>query len=459
MSVVRATGALVVMAALLAAAPTAAQDPAPAQGGGTAPAVAAEPVQRGTIRAWLSTEGTAQAVRREFLNFDRSGKVVEIGLDADGAPLREGSRLTGPAGDAPGQLIARLDQRDLEVALTAQRAQAEAAQRRLEGSRIAVDLARAAVGNARDTLGRTRQLVQERVAPQRQQQDAETALNEALGRQRQAEQELSAAEADIDAAAARVAQAELDLEQSELRAPFDGVLSFLNIGRGDFVGPLQGSGLEPGQLVRRANAVIIDPSAFEVVSEMAGTLGPSLAPGLEAQITWSGLDLFRAYDAAVAAGQDPAQITLPVAPAVVHSVAPAVAPDSRTVRVRFRTTGRAAALMDGLYVAVRVQLQARENVLTVPIGALQFEAGQASVFVLDGDDGTVSRHKVQLGLGDGSRMEVTQGLEEGELVVTVGHEQLVDGATVRRVEPPAAADSGGADGGDDQQAAPDGSGT
>lgn len=446
MSVVRATSALLAITALLVALPAAAW----AQGG-TLPAVAAEPVQRGTIRAWLATEGTAQAVRREFLNFDRSGKVVAIGLDADGAPLREGSRLAGPAGEAPGQLIARLDQRGLEVALTAQRAQAEAAQRRLEGSRIAVDLARAAVGNARDTLGRTRQLVQERVAPQRQQQDAETALNEALGRQRQAEQELSAAEAEIEAAAARVAQAELDLEQSELRAPFDGVLSFLNIAPGDFVAPLQGGGLDPGRLVRTANAVIIDPSAFEVVAEMAGTLGPSLAPGLEAQIAWSGLDLFRAYDQAVAAGQDPAQIALPVAPAVVHAVAPAVAPDSRTVRVRFRTTARAEALMDGLYVAVRVQLQAREGVLTVPIAALQFEAGQASVFLLDGGDGTVVRRPVQLGLGDGSRMEVIQGLEEGELVVTLGHEQLVDGAAVRRVQEPPA--------GEGEQAATDGSGT
>ena len=46
-------------------------------------------VQRDTVRAFVSGEGMARAVRREFLNFGTSGKVVLIGESSGGGELRE----------------------------------------------------------------------------------------------------------------------------------------------------------------------------------------------------------------------------------------------------------------------------------------------------------------------------------------------------------------------------------
>lgn len=60
-------------------------------------------VDRGPIRAWIRTEGTARAVRREILQFGRSGKVIEIGVDDDGEALREGSVVYGPSDGKAGQ--------------------------------------------------------------------------------------------------------------------------------------------------------------------------------------------------------------------------------------------------------------------------------------------------------------------------------------------------------------------
>ncbi len=63
-----------------------------------------------------------------------------------------------------------------------------------------------------------------------------------------------------------------------------------------------------------------------------------------------------------------------------------------------------------------------ENVLTVPITAVEGTAGTGNVyFVLP--DGSTELRPVTLGLNDGSNVEVTEGLEEGDLVL-----QFIPGA-------------------------------
>jgi len=44
------------------------------------------------IQAWLFAEGTVRAVRREYLSFDRAGRVIFVKAGADGGVLREGEK-------------------------------------------------------------------------------------------------------------------------------------------------------------------------------------------------------------------------------------------------------------------------------------------------------------------------------------------------------------------------------
>jgi multidrug efflux pump subunit AcrA (membrane-fusion protein) len=63
-----------------------------------------------------------------------------------------------------------------------------------------------------------------------------------------------------------------------------------------------------------------------------------------------------------------------------------------------------------------------ENVLTVPITAVEGTAGTGNVyFVLE--DGTTELRPVTLGLNDGANVEVLEGLEEGDLIL-----QFIPGA-------------------------------
>lgn len=390
--------------------------------------VAVTEVTRGPIRAWISTEGTALSVRREILHFDRSGKVVEIGRDADGQPLREGSKVAGPRDGKPGQLIGRLDDRDLGEQVAAQVAQAEAARQRVEGTRSAINEARAALAYSEQQLARVRDLVGKGIAPRRQLDDAENEQRQAKARLQRAETDMAAAQAEANAARSQIVQARLRMEQGILNAPFDGIIGFMNLAVGDYVSPLPAGVQDMGQLMRQAAAVIIDPTAYEVVVEIPSFQGMSLKRGMEAEITWGGMNLFDAADGAA----------LPIARAEVYAVAPAIAPDSRAVRVRLRTVDGAGHLLDGLYVAARILADERADVVRVPIEAPRYEAGEGYVFVVDSKAGTAHRRPIKYGLTDGGMIQIREGLEPGETVVVAGQERLADGTPVR------IADKGGA---------------
>ncbi len=401
---------------------------ATAQTASTPVTVAVAEVSRGPIRAWIPAEGTALAVRREILHFDRAGKVVETGRDAEGQPLREGSMVTGPANGNPGQLIGRLDERDLGEQVASQVAQTEAARQRAEGARSAINEARSALAHAEQQLTRARDLVGKGIAPRKQLDDAENDQRQAKARVQRAETDIAAAQAEVNAAQSQIAQARIRMEQSTLRAPFDGIIGFMNLAAGDYVSPLPAGLQDMGQLMRMAAAVVIDPTAYEVVVEIPSFQGMSLRRGMPAQIAWGGTNLFDIADKM--AGDGGKTPSLPIARAEVYAVAPTIAPDSRAVRVRLRTLEGAGHLLDGLYVAVRILADERADVVRVPVEAPRYEAGEGYVFVIDGKAGTAHRRIIRYGLADGGMIQVRGGLEPGETVVVAGQERLTDGAFV-----------------------------
>ena len=377
--------------------------------------VAADPV-----RVWLSAEGTAQALRREYLWFDRAGRVVEIGTDSDGNPLREGSQVLGPSADgAPGQFIARLDVRSEDAQVEQGAARARAAERRVISARNAVLAAQRQLAAAEEQLARSRQLAERgMIQGQRLTQDESTvALMRLQISSREAE--LSAAMAEAEAARSGVSQAVLKSEGGVLRAPFDGVLGFFNLREGDQAAAPPSAALTEAQRMQSAAAVVIDTSAFEVTLNLPAYESMLVERGQYAELTWSGFG-----------GFDDETSIAPVVPAVVHAVNAVVSPDSRGVQVRLRTEGGSVAMRDGMFVAARIATGERAVAASVPLRALRFDKGDAYVFVLDAAAGTVTRRAVRAGFADGRQVEIVSGLVAGEVVVSEGHHRLSDGMAV-----------------------------
>ncbi len=116
-------------------------------------------------------------------------------------------------------------------------------------------------------------------------------------------------------------------------------------------------------------------------------------------------------------------------PGRVARTSPVVSAETRTADVRVEVPNPDGALRPGMTARVRVVLARRQGVVAVPVEAVVRSAAGSVVFVVE--DGVARVRPVTLGLSDGVRVEVRSGLRPGERVVVAGQESLRDGTPVR----------------------------
>lgn len=116
--------------------------------------------------------------------------------------------------------------------------------------------------------------------------------------------------------------------------------------------------------------------------------------------------------------------------ATVETVAPSVDPDRGTVEVKLSVPKPPDYLRPGMTVSVEIEVGRRERVLVLPSEAVRDTASEQP-WVLVPEDGRAARRDVTLGLRGEDRVEVTQGLSEGELVLLPSSKALLPGQRVR----------------------------
>jgi membrane fusion protein (multidrug efflux system) len=87
----------------------------------------------------------------------------------------------------------------------------------------------------------------------------------------------------------------------------------------------------------------------------------------------------------------------------------------------------------GMFCRVDLQLLPRENTLVIPVSAIQSDGNSSWVFLVR--DGRAFQKLIQTGVTDGDNMEVVQGLQAGDLLATVGVNNLHDSSYVHIVHP------------------------
>ena len=112
----------------------------------------------------------------------------------------------------------------------------------------------------------------------------------------------------------------------------------------------------------------------------------------------------------------------------IRMISPEVDPKSGTVKVTLEV-GANGLLKPGMFATVRIITERRPNTLVVAKKALILETDEDDVFIIA--EGKVRRAAVELGFVEGDQVEIISGLKEGDIVVTIGHEGLKDGAAVR----------------------------
>ncbi len=207
----------------------------------------------------------------------------------------------------------------------------------------------------------------------------------------QAESAIAAARADLDLAA-------LDLRNTEVRAPYAGIVVERLV--------------EAGAYVRVGDPLVrmLGDRSLEIEADVPFQNLTGLAVGTEISIT---LDDGTRHSA------------------VVRAMIPSENPLTRTRVVRlvptFGETSR--PLANDQSVTLLIPLGAKRQVLSVHKDAIIRRRGQNVVFVVDGDE--TQARPVELGAAVGSRLEVLSGLVEGDRVVVRGNERLKQGDKVR----------------------------
>jgi len=210
-------------------------------------------------------------------------------------------------------------------------------------------------------------------------------------------------------AQATLALADARLAKTEIRAPFGGVIGIRQVSVGDYV--------KEGQDL----VTLEDISSLKVDFRLPELLLADLKRGQTVEVASDALP-GRTYAA------------------TLDAIDPLVDQNGRALILRARLRNTEGQLRPGMFVRTRVILAERPRALTVPEEALVPVGADQYVFRVTAD--TAARVKVKTGLRRDTQVEITEGLQAGDVVVTAGQLKLRDGATVRIDGPAAPAAAG-----------------
>jgi membrane fusion protein, multidrug efflux system len=233
----------------------------------------------------------------------------------------------------------------------------------------------------------------------------------------------------LDQAKAALDVQKVQLAQQTIQAPIAGVVTARTI--------------QKGMLVSSGTPVvtIVDPTSYILPIDVPERQRPRLSVGQEARvhIDAHGDEEFTAQ---------------------IRRIDPNVNAQQGTVRVilDFEEAAR-ALLLDGAFARVRLIMEVRENVLSLPKDVLIEESERAYVMVVrekpaeeegedegeasEGEDGApagpqlvAERIEVERGLEEGGFVEIVSGLDASEQVVSLGQHSLKPGAAVKITDTP-----------------------
>ncbi|MCO7223353.1 efflux RND transporter periplasmic adaptor subunit [Pleionea sp. CnH1-48] len=389
-------------------------------------AVAAVRTETAPIIEWRFAEGIAQGIRREFLNFERAGKVVFLAEENVGRQIRAGSKVVGPKqGETFGQLLARVDERSDIQAVKQNEAALEASRLRITQAEAQLEQAKNNLNLAEANFERNKQMWQKKLLSKNQYDSARTELLNAQQNLQSAAASLEAAKSDQASAVAQLNQAKVSLEKTSIFAPFDGVIRKLNIRVGDYAAGPAG-GVSDRERESGAAIVVIDTSQYEVTLEIPYYEAGDIQEGQKVYLSFSSHQLHEASknnfsDKDIAIGS-------------VYSVSPSISLDKRAVEVKVHTQTNANALRDGLFTTAWIVNKEKSDALVLPQSALIIRGRQAFVYKVSADGETAKLQPVTLGIEGLSKVEILSGLEPGDRVVTTGKHKLVDQSAIRIVK-------------------------
>lgn len=349
--------------------------------------------------------GTISAVREGPVSAEISGRIARIYPNSDiGSVVR--------AGD----LLAQVDARDFEISV--RKAEARVASAKAKVTKAAVDiqrqrklvqLNREQLRLARSEHRRLAQLLEKELVSSQEAERQELAwrrieeeLEFARSGQRETEALHAIAKADLELARVQREQAQETLKDTEIRAPFAGVITRKSVTLGERI--------TPGHVLFRLADIETVKLEVRIPAEDIHRLDARVV----AKVRVRGL------------GEEFA--------GRVTNIGPRADLETRSFPVEiFVANPPGRKLLPGMFASAAIPVGEYPDAVLIPRESVIFEDGEPTVFVADPQRNLAARRGVTISRRFGPRYMITAGLRPGELLVTAGQRLLVDGARIRIV--------------------------
>ena len=379
-----------------------------------------------TIIDWTFSEGTAEALRKAFLDFEQSGKVVYIGELEDNSKLREGIRVFGPAdGARNGQLLAQIDSRLNTAEVRGLEARLLSVREKSKEAAASLTQAENDQRQAELDFERMDEIYKKGVISRDQYEKSLTAKLNAAAAVTAAGSALQSAQAEIEGISADLNKATVSLEKTSLFAPFDGIITAVNIYEENYYYPPTGINSNRDREAAAA-IVIIDDSQFEIQLEVPEEHAQKLQEGQTVYLAADDRSLYSAEKNGFIQSQ--------VTKGTIWSVSPAYSLQRRSRLVKVRTHHTSNKLEDGQFVQAWIMSERKDNALSIPFEALSFQNGQPFVYVIN-DSNKSEKRWLKTGIEGLENIEVISGLKQNDEVVVRGQHLLSEGSHISRVKP------------------------
>jgi multidrug efflux pump subunit AcrA (membrane-fusion protein) len=345
------------------------------------------------VRREVEAVGTLSARDETVISAEVEARVAQV-------PADMGDRV------AAGTPLVVLDGEKLRYQLDEQRAELEQTRARLgaRGTELPapdqtpeVLSALARRTEAEQRLARARQLAAKSLLPAQELERAETELETARAAHESALASARNLRAEAAAREAALKRAGRELQDTVIRAPFDGVVAERLV--------------SPGQFVRVQTPVMrmVRLHPLRLTSQIPEKFGPDIRVGHAIALAVD------AYPGRSIEGR-------------LTRISPDVDTRSRAFSIEGEVPNADGALKPGMFARVRILTDRVETTMAIPVSAVQTRYGRSVVFVVR--DGKLAATEVKLGDRLGPRVEIVEGLSAGAIVVSETVEGLTEGAAV-----------------------------
>ena len=348
--------------------------------------VVARPAIKGDLNVVLNLPGTVTSLATVTIRTQISGQLVQVNF-AEGQMVNQGD------------VLAVIDARPYEAALSQAQGQLLQAQAQLKEAQI--DLERYRTLSGQDSISK-------------QQVDSQAAL-------------VSQYEGMTKTDQAAVDNAQLNVAYCSIKAPVSGRVGLRLVDQGNYVTPGDATGL----------VILTQVKPISVIFSLAERYIPAVQKRIRSHDTIV-VNAFNTDDSAkVASGS-------------LGTIDNTVDPTTGQFKLRALFPNDDEALFPDQFVTVHMLLDVDKGVTIIPTSAIERGQQGTYVYVVTGTDKkVVSAKAVKLGDTEGEKVSIASGINPGDIVVIDGADRLKEGSEVlvqERPQRPAGAGQGDADG-------------